>query len=100
MAILDDAKLRLRITVDNFNDEIQDLIDAGVEDLKLGGVLDTVMDAWVSNPDSDKLLKRAVLIYVKNHFGWNNPDFDKLGMSYKTLKSEITLTDKYIKEVV
>jgi|LGVF01.2.fsa_nt_gb hypothetical protein len=100
MAMLEDAKQRLRITINAFDDEIQDLIDAGVADLVQGGVLKSIMDAWVAAPDNDKLLKRAVMIYVKNHFGWDNPDFDKLDMSYKTLKGEITLSDKYIKEVI
>lgn len=100
MALLDDAKERLRITVDAFNIEVQDLIDAGVADLKLGGVLSSVMDAFVSDPDSDKLLKYAIMTYVKNHFGWNNPDYGQLDQAYKTLKGEITLSDEYIKEVV
>jgi len=100
MAILDDAKQRLRLDFDDFDGEVQDLIDAGVADMVQGGVLQSVADAWVLAPDSDKLFKRVILVYVKNNFGWNNPDFEKLGDSYKTLKGEITLSDKYIKEVV
>ena len=98
MALLDDAKQRLRITITNFDTEIQDLIDAGIADLKLGGVLTSVMDAFVADPDSDKLLKYAIMTYVKNNFGWNNPDYDQLNSAYKTLKGEITLSDEYIKE--
>ena len=101
MAILDDAKQRLRISGNAlFDGEVQDLIDAGVADLVQGGVLQSIMDAWVAAPDSDKLLKRAILIYVKNNFGWNNPDFEQLGESWKVLKGEITLSDEYIKEVI
>jgi len=100
MAILDDAKQRLRLDFDDFDAEVTDLIDAGVADLIHGGVHKTVMAAWELDPNTDKLLKYAVLIYVKNNFGWNNPDYDKLNLSYKTLKGEITLSDEYIKEVV
>ena len=100
MSMLIDAKQRLRLDNDAFDDEVTDLIDAGVADLVQGGVLQSVMTAWVAAPDSDKLLKRGIMIYVKNNFGWNNPDFERLTESYKILKGEITLSDEYIKEVV
>lgn len=101
MAILDDAKQRLRISgTALFDGEVTDLIDAGVADLVQGGVLQSIMDAWVAAPDDDKLLKRAIMTYVKNNFGWNNPDYQQLNESWKVQKGEITLSDKYIKEVV
>jgi len=100
MAILEDAKLRLRLSIVKFDTEVQDLIDAGVADLVQGGVIQSVMDAWVTAPDSDKLLKRAIMIYVKNNFGWNNPDYQQLNDAWKVIKGEITLSDKYIKEVI
>ena len=96
MAILDDAKLALRITATAFDSEISDLISYAQEDLVVAGVTRTKMDAFVLDPDSDYLIKRAVITYVKAEFGWSNPDQDAFRGSYNIQKIRITLLDDYI----
>jgi len=61
MAILDDVKLSLRISSTSYNTEITDLIAACKADLGLSGLYVT--------SDSDTLVKRAIMLYVKAHFG-------------------------------
>ena len=91
MALLDDVKLALRITSSAFNTEISDLIATARADLKLSGVLASLADA--TNPDA--LVKRAVTVYVKANFGMDNPDAEKLQISYNKIKEHLTLSVEY-----
>ena len=80
------CKLLLRqATTDVFDDEIKSLIDACLLDLKISGVGEV----------EDELIKRAVGIYVKAHFGSENPDRDGLIECYRSLKLHLALSQKY-----
>lgn len=80
------CKLLLRqATTDAFDEEIKSLIDACLLDLKISGVGEV----------EDELIKRAVGIYVKAHFGSENPDRDGLIECYKSLKIHLALSQKY-----
>lgn len=94
MAILDDVKISLRISNTAYDTEITDLISAAILDLQLSGVI-----ATKANDTTDSLIKRAVVIYVKAHFGYNNPDAERLLKSYDLLKSHLTLAEEYNTEV-
>ncbi len=92
--MLNDLKKVLRINNTAFDDEIQDLINASIQDLKLSGVLPAKAD-----DDTDPLIRRAISTYVKAHFGWDNPDFEKLVEAYNMLKMHITLSEEYTESV-
>ncbi len=80
------CKLLLRqATTDAFDEEIKSLIDACLLDLKISGVGEV----------EDELIKRAVGIYVKAHFGSENPDRVGLIECYKSLKIHLALSQKY-----
>ena len=80
--LLNDAKLRLRITNDAFDSEILDLLAAGQRDLTLAGVtIDTSMP----------LIKEALIIYCKGQFGISNTDSEKYMASYNALKTHLVL---------
>lgn len=80
------CKLLLRqATTDAFDEEIKSLIDACLLDLNISGVGEV----------EDELIKRAVGIYVKAHFGSENPDRDGLIECYKSLKIHLALSQKY-----
>lgn len=80
------CKLLLRqATTDAFDDEIKSLIDACLLDLNISGVGEV----------EDELIKRAVGIYVKAHFGSENPDRDGLIECYRSLKIHLALSQKY-----
>lgn len=91
--MLDAVKVALRISQANtaFDGEINDLITAAQQDLALSGVTPTK-----ANDTTDPLIKRAVVIYCKAHFGWDNPDAEKLQRSYEMLKTHLTLAGDYI----
>lgn len=90
MAILDDAKIALRVTNAAFDAEIQDLINAARQDLILAGIIPSK-----ANDDTDPLIKRAVVTYCKANFGYDNPDADRLQKSYDMLKMHLTLAEDY-----
>ena len=79
--MLDAVKLALAITVDDFDSEIGDLIQAALYDLKTNGV-----DAL--NMQDDPLVVQAVKTYVRAHF--HSPaDYDKLLAAYEEQKGHL-----------
>ncbi len=85
--MLNSIKTSLRITNTAFDTEILDLIEAGKLDLGISGV---------ENIDIDNaLIKRAITIYVKANFGWDNPDAERLQRSYVMLKQHLSLAGDY-----
>lgn len=88
--MLDDIKILLRITTTAFDTEINDLISAARQDLILSGV-----DSTKANDDTDPLIKRAISLYCKANFGFDNPDADRLQQSYNLLKMSLALSSDY-----
>lgn len=97
MPILSDIKTALRISEGNtaYEGEILDLIAAARADLMLAGILPAK-----ANDDTDPLIKRAITVYVKGNFGWNNPDAEKLQQSYAMIKGHLALSQEYTSEAV
>ncbi|MGG4462611.1 head-tail connector protein [Micromonospora provocatoris] len=87
--MLQDIKDALRLSGDDLNQEVIDLIQAAKSDLMLSGVLKSKV------VDSDPLIKRAVIVYCKANFGWDNPESDKFQKSYDMLKEHLTLSVEY-----
>ena len=95
MPILNDIKTALRISNIAYDTEITDLISAARSDLMLAGILPAK-----ANDDNDPLIKRAITVYVKTNFGWNNPDAERLQQSYDMLKCHLALSQEYTVEAV
>lgn len=91
MAILEDAKLALRISNSLLDGEVNDLISVARKDLILSGILDIK-----ANDDTDPLIKRAIIVYCKANFGFDNPDYEKFKESYDSLKTSLSLSTDYI----
>jgi uncharacterized phage protein (predicted DNA packaging) len=85
--MLDKVRKSLRITHNALDDEIQDLIESALLDLQLSGVQKTEI--------TDPLIIRAVTIYCKANFGFDNPDSEKLNQSYTSLKTHLSLAGDY-----
>lgn len=78
------VKLALRLTTMAFDSEIQDLIQACYEDLRLCGVI--INPAGETNP----LVKRAVITYCRAHFGEiEDGQYDRLKRSYDEQKAQL-----------
>lgn len=84
--MLDKAKLALRLTTDAYDEEITDLLAAAALDLGIAGVeLPEELDA---------LCQRAVLTYVRVHFGCPE-DYDRLKASYDEQKAQLRTATGY-----
>jgi uncharacterized phage protein (predicted DNA packaging) len=93
MALIDDVKEVLRISGTDTDTEITDLIDTAKADLLTSGVLDTKI------VDTDALIKMAIKLFCKAHYGYDTPDADRFKTLYDEFKSKLcTLTD-YIEVV-
>ena len=87
-ALIAKAKLALRITTTAYDSEISDLIDAAQLDLGVAGVvLPTTLDA---------LCERAIITYVKVHFGASaDADYTRLKASYDEQKAQLQTATGY-----
>lgn len=85
--MLEKVKKALRISHDQLDDELLDLIEACKMDLSISGI--TVID------ETDSLIIRAVTLYCKAHFGLLNPDSVKYEQSYVSLKIHLSLCGDY-----
>lgn len=85
--MLESVKLALRVTVSDFDEEIQDLIDAAKSDLSIAGV-------DIINED-DPLIRRAIITYCKANFGYDNPEAERFQQSYDMLKQHLSLSYDY-----
>lgn len=86
--LLAKARLALRITTGAYDSDISDLIDAAKLDLGIAGVvLPSALDA---------LCERAIITYVKVHFGASaDADYDRLKRSYDEQKAQLQTATGY-----
>ena len=88
--MLQDIKDSLRESGNDLDTEILDLIESAKADLILSGVhKDKVVD-------TDPLIKRAVTVYCKAHFGYDDVKLsERFEQSYNSLKQHLTLSTEY-----
>jgi hypothetical protein len=88
-AILNKVKLSLRITTDDFDTELTDLINACLLDLGIAGVTE--------DDTTDALIIRAICTYCKIHFGDANgvEMLDRLQASYNEQKAQMSMATGY-----
>lgn len=85
--MLDKVKLALRVSGTVFDLEIQDLIDAAKLDLQISGV--------VKVDEEDALIQRAIIVYCKANFGYDNNEAERFQKSYDMLKQHLSLAGDY-----
>lgn len=88
--MLAEVKSALRVDGNEHDVEVQGLIDAAMADLALSGV-----EASKAKDTEDPLIKRAIIIYCRAHFDYDDKSADRLLMSYDMLKSHLTLAEDY-----
>lgn len=95
MTLFDDVKTALRVTTNDkgINKEIQDLIDAARSDLIRAGV--SIEKIQAEDNQLDPLIKRAITVYCKANFGYDNPDAERFQQSYDMLRQELSLSGEY-----
>lgn len=93
MAIDDDLILKLkhaiRVMSDDADDELADLTEACLIDLKIS-------DVYVSD-QADPLFQQALKLYCKAHYGYDD-DSEKFKAAYSALKDSMALSGDYRKE--
>jgi len=94
-SLFDKAKVAVRSTIvdDELDTELNDLILSARADLKLFGLVDKA--------DTDEtLITQAVLLYVKAHWGYDNPDADRFGLLYQQLKDKLSVSTQFAQGTV
>lgn len=94
--MLDKVKLALRISGSAFDDEVTDLINAAIADLRLVGII-VPENAGSPEETGDPLISRAIVLYAKAEFGFND-DAEKYRKAYDHLKCALSLAGDYIEE--
>lgn len=112
--MLTDVKHALRVTSNVLDTEITDLIEAAKADLVISGVnvgkTITVTEDRTPEPTEkepnpepvlveieimDPLIKRAIILYAKSHFGLDNADSEKYMKAFTSLKIHLALSAEY-----
>lgn len=85
---LNRVKLALRLTEEEFDGELADLMSAALADLGIAGV--NGQNAVLTDP----LVRLAVVTYCKMHFG--EPDeYERLKASYDEQKAQLSMATNY-----
>lgn len=87
--MLESVKRELRITNQAYDQEVIDLIDAAMIDLKIPQIDETKI------LDTDPLIKRAIILYCKANFGLDNKDSEKYQKAYDNLAEKLSLSLLY-----
>lgn len=94
--MLQETRKALRIVSTAFDDEILELINAGVKDIELVGAVFDVTQTTGDVIITDPLAKRAVITYVKCNFG--SPDnYEQLKSSYDEQKAQLRANSDYMR---
>lgn len=88
--MIDVVKKAVRISHNALDDELEDLIEASRYDLNLSGVSNLK-----ANDDTDPLIKRAIITYVKANFISDAKEAERFLASYNMLKNHLTLAGDY-----
>lgn len=84
--MLEKVKVALKITTNDFDSELSDMINAAVLDLGLAGIINTLQ--------TDALVIRAICTYCR--LNWGSPaDYDKLKSSYDEQKAQMSMSSLY-----
>lgn len=84
--MLSAVKLALRITTTAFDSEINDLINAGLIDLRQAGITNQNVE--------DPMIRRAIITFCKLNFGQPD-DYDRLKRSYDEQKAQLSMASGY-----
>lgn len=79
MALLDDARLALRVTSTLTDDEIQMWVDAALADMERVGVRTELLD----EDQPSAMVRSAVICFVKGQYGYDNPEAPRFLDSYR-----------------
>lgn len=85
MSLIDDVKVALRVTTDAFDPEVEMLVEAALRDLERVGIPGELL---VDGP-TDPLVRAAVCMYAKAHFGFDNSEAPRFDESYRQIVKDV-----------
>lgn len=85
-----DIRSAARVDISDFDDEIETLILAAREELRVAGI-----KAEKCNDETDPQIKRAVIVFVRAEFGIENADREKYLQAFKSIKLRLSLSVEY-----
>lgn len=90
--LLKHVKAVNRITTDDSGilGELEELIESAKMDLSMSGIREDVL-----TPPYDPIIVRAISLYTKANFGFDNPDGEKLMNSYRSLEVHLAISSEY-----
>ena len=88
--MLELIKKALRITANDFDNELNHLIKGALIDLGFGGAMPSVL----TTSTTDDVIKQAVITYCKMNFGLPE-DYDRLKRSYDEQKAQLGTATGY-----
>ena len=91
MALLDKVKMACRVTTTAYDEELSDLICAGVRDI---GITDVRQELLENVNQLPSLIQRAVITYCRLNFGQPD-DYDRLKRSYDEQKAQLLMSSAY-----
>lgn len=91
MALIDDVKDAVRVSDNDSDTEIKDLINSAKADLGLSGVHKNKVK------EDDPLIKRAIILYCKANYGYD-PQTERYQDMYTSLKHHLTLSTEYTED--
>lgn len=84
-SLLEKSRLALKYTTEDFDEEIEDMVDACLLDLGIAGI---------DTEDVDALITRAVVTFVCANMG-SPSNYDKLKASYDEQKAQLQMSSDY-----
>lgn len=84
--------LRVSVTDAGLDAEINELIKSARADLTVNGKL-----TETESGSNESLVNQAIILYVKGHWGYDNPDAQRFLDSYDDLKNKLSLNSQYRK---
>lgn len=84
------AALRIPAFVNDYDEEISDVIEAARAELVAGGVADAK-----AHDDSDGRVRLAIKVYVKANFGMDNPDSERFMKSFNAMLTSMSGDSAY-----
>lgn len=90
--LIDKVKVAVRIAVNDYDAELQGLIDSAFADL---GITDINSDL-LTETDIEPLIETAVITYCRMNFGYLSPDqYNKFKASYDEQKAQLSMSSTY-----
>lgn len=89
--LLDDIRRDLRLSTTAFDDEVNALIVAAMKDLEVSGVSTEVL----AEPLPAPLVRLAITVYCKAHFGLDNPDTERYLESFRSIETALALSEEF-----